>query len=243
MAAVGVPSPMAATNRFEAGTTRDRKLLVEAGRLYASVSDPESAPRFEPEAYDDQCDHLVVQDEGRVIGACRVLPPRNLKRWRAYRAERDFDLALLIVLRERMVEIDRPAVHEDYSFDLVAGYLWSALARYLIVNRYDHVFATAGVRLVDGGHMAASMHRMACLRYRAPEDYCVYPRERLPLESLSIGRTLTLSSYFRSVLEQGAWGCGEPALVRPHACADFPLLLPLARMQGREARTFLSKAR
>jgi putative hemolysin len=234
---------MAVMSRFEAGVARDRRTLDQAMRLYGEVSDPESAPRFEPDIYDAQCDHLYVHSDGQVVGACRVLPPRNMKRWRTYRAERDFDLALLIVLRDRMVEIDRPAVHEDYSFDLVAGYLWSALARYLIVNRYDHVFATAGVRLVDGGHMAASMHRMACLRHRAPDDYCVYPRERLPLESLSLDRTLALTPYFRSILEQGAWVCGEPALIREHACADFPLLLPLARMQGREARSFLEKAR
>jgi putative hemolysin len=37
--------------------------------------------------------------------------------------------------------------------------------------------------------------------------------------------------------------CGEPAIVREQGCADFPLLLPLMRMQGREARDFLDKAR
>jgi putative hemolysin len=234
-------SPMTVTSRFEASVTRDRKLLAQARELYGAVDDPASAPRFEPDPFDARCEHLVVLDEDRLVGACRVLPPGNVKDSR-YRAEQIFDMALLIVLRDRMVEIDRPAVHPAYSFDLVVRHLWSALARYLIANRYDHVFTTAGIRLIDGGHEAASMHRMALLRFRPPEDYIVYPRERLPLEGLSIGRTLTMPPLFSSLLEQGAWVCGEPALVRDHGCADFPLLLPLARMQGREARDFVEKA-
>src|SRR4029078_912479 len=134
-------------------------------------------------------EHLVVLDRGRLAGACRVLPPTNTLGSR-YPAERCFDMALLIVLRDRMVEIDRPAVDAAYSFELVVRHLWSALARYLIENRYDHVFTTAGIRLIDGGHEAASMPRMGLLRFRPPEDYIVYPRERLPLEGLSISRTL-----------------------------------------------------
>ena len=242
MAAVRAPSPMAVANRFQAGVTRDRKLLVQARALYDSVADPASAPRFEAETFDVRCDHLVVRDEGRVVGACRVLAPAKMKPGTGYRAERHFDMALLIVLRDRMVEIDRPAVHPAYAFDVVARRLWSALARYLILNRYDHVFTTAGVRLIDGGHEAASMHRMALLRFRPPEDYIVFPRERLPLEGLGIMRMLAIPPLFASLVEQGAWVCGEPALVREHGCADFPMLLSLARMRDREAQDFVGKA-
>lgn len=242
MAAVRAPSPMAVANRFQAGPTRDRKLLVQARALYESVADPASAPRFEADTYDARCDHLVVRDEDRVVGACRVLAPENKKQFPGYRAERHFDMALLTVLRDRMVEADRPAVHPAYSFEHVARHLWSALARYLIANRYDHVFTTAGIRLVDGGHDAASMHRMALLRFRPPEDYIVYPRERLPLEGLSIGRTPAIPPLFASLIDQGAWVCGEPALVREHGCADFPLLLTLARMRDRDAQDFVEKA-
>lgn len=241
MAAVRAPSPMAVANRFQAGVTRDRKQLAQARALYDSISDPASAPRFNEEE-DARCDHLVVRDEDRVVGACRVLAPQHLEPAQGYPAERHFDMALLIVLRDRMVEIDRPAVHPAYAFDVVARHLWSALARYLIANRYDHVFTTAGIRLVDGGHEAASMHRMAILRFRPPEDYMVYPRERLPLEGLSITRMLTIPPLFASLVEEGAWVCGEPALVREHGCGDFPLLLPLARMHGPDARDFVEKA-
>jgi len=220
---------------------RDKKRLEPVHELYASAPDVASAPRFEPEI-DARCDHLVVRDRGRIAGACRVLTPKAMKDVPGYRAERYFDMALLIVLHGRMVEIDRPAVHAAYSFDLVARHLWSALAQYLIENRYDHVFTTAGIRLVDGGHDAASMHRMSLLRFRPPEDYVVYPRERLPLEGLSYARTPTIPPLFTSLIEQGAWVCGEPALVREHGCADFPLLLTLARMQGEAARDFVERA-
>lgn len=241
MAAASFSSPMAVVNRFQAGATRDRKLLAQARALYASAPDPASAPRFEAAAYDARCDHLVVRDENRVAGACRVLAPAHMKAIPGYPAERHFDMALLIVLRERMVEIDRPVVNPAYSFEAVTRHLWSVLARYLISNGYDHVFTTAGIRLVDGGHDAASMQRMTLLRFRPPDDYIVFPRERLPLEGLSVGRTPAVPPLFTSLLEQGAWVCGEPALVREHGSADFPMLLTLARMQDGAAREFVDK--
>jgi len=39
-----------------------------------------------------------------------------------------------------------------------------------------------------------------------------------------------------------AWVCGEPTWDRDFDRADIPLLLPLARMQARAARTFLAVA-
>jgi hypothetical protein len=36
--------------------------------------------------------------------------------------------------------------------------------------------------------------------------------------------------------------CGEPALVTAAGKAEFPILLPLARMRGGDARDFLEKA-
>lgn len=83
---------------------------------------------------------------------------------------------------------------------------------------------------------------MACARFISPEDFRVFPRTRLPLDSLSVARPAVLPALLKGYLDLGAWVCGEPALVTQSGSADFPILLPLARMQGGDARDFLAKA-
>jgi putative hemolysin len=193
---------------------------------------------------DDTCEHLVVRDAAtdEIAGSCKLVSPRDARRNGGYRLERQFDTALLIVLRERMVEVGPPCIHARYRFEDIANHLWSALARYLIVQRHDYVVAAASVSLLDGGHVAASIHRAACTRHLSPEDYRVFPRRRLALENFSATRSVAAPPLLKGYLDIGAWICGEPAHDAENDRAEFPLLLPLARMQGRDARRFLAHA-
>jgi putative hemolysin len=229
---------------FEVGIVRDKARIAQARCLRETLLAPGSEPHPGEELFEEHGDHLIARDpkSGSVAGAYRILAPRDARKAGGYCADRDFDLALLIVLRERMVEVDRPCVDPVYPFESVMTHLWSALARYLIENRFDYVFGTAGVTLGDGGHAAASIHRMACARFVSPEDYRVFPRRHLPLDSLSITRPVTLPPLLKGYLDLGAWVCGEPALATESARADFPILLPLARKRGGDARDFLARA-
>jgi putative hemolysin len=237
-------SVWAEASKFEVGIVRDKASIAKARTLRDEVLGRDNGLRPDDTRFDEHCDHLVVRDckTADVIGAYRLLSPVDARRARGLYADRDFDLALLIVLRERLVEVDRPCVSPLYPFQSVMTHLWSALARYLIENRLDYVFGTAGVALRDGGHIAASTHRMASTRFISPEDYRVFPRRRLPLDSLSVTRPLILPPLLKGYLDLGAWVCGEPALVPETGSAEFPILLPLARMQGGDARDFLAKA-
>ena len=230
--------------RFDVGIARDAARIAQADRLRELVLARDNGERPGDARFAEHCDHLVATDakSDRVVGACRILSPRDARKAGGYAADHHFDLALLIVLRERMVEVDQPCVDPLYSFESVMTHMWSALTRYLIDNRYDYVLATAGISLRDGGHAAASAHRMACARFASPEDYRVFPRRRLPLDSLSVTRPVALPALFKGYLDLGAWVCGEPALVPETGTAEFPLLLPLARMRGGDARDFLAKA-
>src|SRR5205085_6470501 len=138
-------------------------------------------------SFDARSDRLVVRhvESDRVAGSCRVIPPREALRVGGNPAAKSFDLALLIVLRERLVEIDQPCIDPRYPADQVATALLGAITRYLIEHRFDHVLATPEVSTLDGGHVAASLHRQAWVRSMSPDDYRVFPRRRLPIESLS----------------------------------------------------------
>jgi putative hemolysin len=230
--------------KFEVGLARDPGRIAQARELrrHCLVLPGPADPA--EDRLDEHCEHLVVRDvlADDIVGAYRMLGPEDARRHGGYSADLHFDLALLIVLRERMVEVDSPCVHPRFPFENVMTHLWSALARYLIEHRYDYVLGTASVSLRDGGHVAASIFRMACSRFMSPDDYRVFPRQRLPLEGLSDTRKVELPPALKGYLDLGAWVCGEPALNRTQGTADFPILLPLARMQGRDARDFLAKA-
>jgi putative hemolysin len=230
--------------KFETLIARDGTTLAQAARFRDSVVERETGKRPTEDRFDAWGEHLVVRESesGEIVGSCRILSPRDAQRAGGNEADRHFDTALLIVLRERMVEIDGPCVHPHYRFDSVAAYLWAALARYLIDNRHDYLLAMAGVSLRDGGHLAASTHRLACARFLSPDDYRVFPHERLPLDAFSDTRHVTLPPLLKGHIERGAWICGEPAYAARSDEARFPVLLPLARMQGRDARQFLSRA-
>jgi len=234
--------PQAGTHRFEAEVARRWDLVTRAQRL-RSRSLPGAGP-FEEDRFDAHCEHLVVRDlvSDEVVAACRVLAPRDALRSGGYFSAADFDLALLIVLRERMVEIDRPCVDPRYRGAPVLSHLLSGLARYLIENRFDYVLGTVEMDALDGGHVAASTYREACARALSPEDYRVFPRHRLAHESLSATRPVNSSEAINGFLDRGAWVCGEPALDAWHGRAVFPLLTPLARMHVRDARQFLARA-
>jgi putative hemolysin len=223
---------------------RDGAAIAHARRFHDQVVERDTGHRPREDRFDAHCEHLVVRegDSGRIVGSCRVLSPRDALRAGGHQADRDFDPALLIVLRDRMVEVDPPCVHPHYRFESVVTRLWSALARYLIENRYDYLLATAQVSLLDGGHVAASSYRHACARYLSPDDYRVFPRRRLALESLSDTRTIEMPALLKLYLEMGGWICGEPAHRVESGSASFPILVPFARMQGRDARRFLAQA-
>jgi putative hemolysin len=188
--------------------------------------------------------HLVVRDSGsdEILGACRVRIPHEARWAGGYRLQEKFDLDLLRVLSERMVEVSGVQVHPDHGSGSILPRLGSTLARFLVESRHDYVLASACVSLADGGHNAASIHRDGSLRSLSPEDLRVYPLRRLSLETLRDTVRPAPPPLLKAYLSLGAWICGDPAWDEESNCADFPLLLPLARMRGRYARQFLATA-
>ena len=229
---------------FQSHVLRGPAAVREARRFREAAVARETGFRPSEDLYDAHGEVLAVTDTrtGDIVGSCRVLSPGEARQAGGNDIDRRFDTALLIVLRERMVEVDSPSVHPLYRFDDVVAHLWAALARYLIDNRFDFIVGTARVGMLDGGHVAASIHRLACARYFSPDDLRVYPRRDIGLDRFCGTRLVTLPPLLKAYLEMGAWVCGEPAHRAEVAAAEFPMLMPLARMQGPDAKRFLARA-
>jgi putative hemolysin len=180
--------------------------------------------------------------ESSSLLTCRIIAPAAARRAGGFPSERHFDFSALRPLRARMVEVDAlwlsPAARPQRAF----GELGERLARYLIAEGHDFVFAAARIGIEDGGHAAASLHAAAAAGSCAPEDLRVLPRHRLEVEYLSVRPGSRSCPQLEGWLQLGAWVCGAPACDGASHDARIPLLLPLSRIRSRHARRFLAAA-
>ncbi|HEX4944895.1 MAG TPA: GNAT family N-acyltransferase [Usitatibacteraceae bacterium] len=230
---------------------RDTPAIEEAQRLRYRVFGEGLGARLasgdrgiDEDEFDSHCDHLIVRDvvSGAAIGTYRILAPESATAMGGYCSEREFDLSRLRPLRGRMAEVGRTCVDPAYRSGVVMLLMWSTLAKYAIVNGYDHLIGCASVGLGDGGHGAASIFRRIAAEGLGPEEYRVFPRCPLPLDRHEPGEPAPVPPLVKGYLSLGAWVCGEPAWDRDFNCADLPVLLAIDRLDARFARHFLDQA-
>ncbi|SPC13071.1 Hemolysin [Cupriavidus oxalaticus] len=227
---------------------RHQDEIVEAQRLRYKVFAEEmgarltsSVPELDIDMFDGYCDHLIVRDMAtlRVVGTYRVLPPHQAKRLGCLYAESEFDLVRLSHLRPKMLELGRSCVHRAYRSGSVIMALWGGLGEYLQRWGIESMLGCASVPMSDGGHYAASLHRLFSERYLAPIEYHAFPRLPLPVEDLNQQLEVEPPALIKGYLRLGAKICGQPAWDPDFNVADFLTLLRVNDMNPRYARHFL----
>jgi putative hemolysin len=191
--------------------------------------------------YDSFCEHLIVRDHdsGRVVGTYRILTPEAAVRIGSYYTENEFYLTRLNHLRDRMVEVGRSCIHQDYRSGAVIALLWSGLSSYMVAGGYEYLIGCASINMSDGGHNAANVFQQLAPQSLAPIEYSVFPRYRLPHEVLANGQPGVMPALIKGYLRAGAWVCGEPAWDPDFNSADLPIMLPMSRLSERYARHFV----
>lgn len=194
--------------------------------------------------FDEFCNHLLVRDHGndRVVGTYRILSPEKARAAGGYYSETEFDLSRLIMLRNRMVEVGRSCVHSDYRDGATITQLWAGLADYIGQHNHEYLIGCASIGMADGGHYAASVYNKLHKLHAAPAEYRVFPRCRLPLESLQQDLDVAIPPLIKGYLRLGAYIAGEPAWDPDFNCADLFILLPVSRLNARYAKHFMRRA-
>lgn len=194
--------------------------------------------------FDKYCDHLLVRDHSneKVVGTYRILPPEQAVKAGGYYSETEFDLSRLANMRDRMVEVGRSCVHEDYRDGATITQLWSGLAEYVTKNNHEYLIGCASISMGDGGHYAASVYNKIHKLHAAPAEYRVFPHCRLPLESLNQNLEVIVPPLIKGYLRLGAYIAGEPAWDPDFNCADVFILMPVSRMNARYAKHFMRQA-
>jgi len=218
------------------------RFKVFAEEMGALLPNPETG--LDVDRFDNYCEHLLVRDnsDNKVVGTYRILPPEQARKAGGYYSETEFDMSRLMHMRERMVEVGRSCVHQDYRDGGTITQLWGGLADYIGKHGHEYLIGCASISMRDGGHYAASVFNKIYKLHAAPAEYSVFPHCRLPLESLNQNLEVTIPPLIKGYLRLGAQIAGEPAWDPDFNCADVFILLPVARMNERYARHFMRQA-
>jgi putative hemolysin len=193
------------------------------------------------DAFDRFCEHLVVCDErlDRVVGTYRVMLPDRAREIGRLYTEGEFRLGRLEPIRADLVELGRSCVHPDYRSGAAIMLLWAGLGEMLGHLPYRYVIGCASVPMADGGHYAASLYRRLVASHAAAERLRVFPKDRLPIESLYHDLDVVVPPLIKAYLRAGGKVLGEPHCDPTFGCADFPMILSMDRISTRYARRFL----
>lgn len=212
----------------------------------ARIDDIEQiAAGIEADGFDAYCDHLIVRDLDRdlVVGCYRILTDAQADVAGGYYSAGEFDIARVLALPGRVMEIGRSCVHPAYRSGATIGLLWQGLARYLVENRFDYLMGCASIPLGSGTAEALAVYERLKEDYLAPEQWRVFPRVPLPQMNLAGHESRpAIPALIRAYLRVGAKICGEPAWDPQFNVADLFILLRADQIDTRYARHFLKAA-
>jgi len=201
-------------------------------------------PGIESDRFDHYCQHLLVWDEscGQVVGGYRILTDTQAERVGGFYSQTEFDLTRLLSTPGRRVEVGRTCVHPDYRSGAIISLLWSGLARFMLMHRYDYLMGCASIPLTVGIEQVGRIWHALATEHLCDPEMRVFPKS--PFASLPLpvtGSTPELPPLLHAYLRLGAQICGEPAWDPEFNVADLFVLLSLDRVTGRYARHFIRR--
>jgi putative hemolysin len=199
-------------------------------------------PGIESDRFDPYCQHLIVRDldSGRVVGCYRILPDYAALRAGGWYSQTEFDVTRILALPGRIMEVGRTCVHPDYRSGATIALLWSGLARYLVMNKFDYLMGCASIPLKHGTHEALSIYNRLSEKYLSPAEWRVYPRTPLPrVDLVGAEETPVIPPLVKAYLRVGAKICGAPAWDPAFNVADLFIMLRADSINERYARHFV----
>lgn len=205
---------------------------------------------LEEDAYDRDCDHLIVLDHARpdvpVVGTYRLLRGDVADRIGGFYSGGEYDLAPLIRHAAQcgagLLELGRSCVEIKYRNSTAISLLWRGLATYLEAFRIGYIFGCASFHGTDVAAHAdglSYLHRLHLappeLRVRALRGH--YVEMDAPGADLVAGGQ-NLPPLVKAYLRVGAKvGDGE-FIDHTFNTVDVFMVMPVERIVGRYGRRF-----
>jgi putative hemolysin len=224
--------------------------ILEAQRLRYQVFAEElganlanGVPGIDQDRFDRFCQHLIVRDTStnQVIGCARLLTDKQAAVAGGFYSQTEFDIGRILALPGRFMELGRVCVHQEYRSGSVITLLWSAIARFLLMNKIDYIIGCASIPMRDGGAQVRSIYEALSRRYLSPAHIRAVPRVPLPKQDVAASDEYTLPPLLKAYIRLGAQICGEPSWDRDFDVADLFILLQPENIKRRYARHFLDR--
>ncbi|MHB1513362.1 GNAT family N-acetyltransferase [Acidiferrobacter sp.] len=218
---------------------------VFARELGAAIGDKES--EYDEDRFDPYCVHMVVRDEAdRVVACSRILTQEAAARCGGFYSQAEFDLAPILALPGRVMEVGRICVHTDYRRGPAIALLLAGLAQLMEDGPHDYLIGCGSVPLNPDRTQAMRTVMTLIRRYGCPEPYRVTPRNPLPLvEGIGdkdTGDENAAPALLRAYMRLGAYVGGAPCLDPAFDVADVLILLFRSRFNRRYLERLLGRS-
>lgn len=130
---------------------------------------------LEIDAFDDNCDHLVLYDDVQdlAVGVYRLIREHHAAALGRFYSESEYDLSALRQSGRRLLELGRSCLHPDYRGGEAMFHLWSALARYVAEHEIALLF---GVASFPGASVSRHAQALSLLHHRYLAPASIRPR-------------------------------------------------------------------
>jgi putative hemolysin len=183
------------------------------------------------DAYDDFCDHLLVEDKmmERIVGTYRVQTGISALRGIGYYSAQEFDFAPYESLQREIVELGRACIHREYRSFEVLSLLWRGIAQYAVARGGRYLIGCSSVNSQDTNLGSAMYYRLK--EWLVAPELQTRPTKKFdfPLAAESEERP-NPPKLLRAYLAVGAKIAGTPALDREFKTIDFLTLMDLENM-------------
>lgn len=200
------------------------------------------------DAYDEQCDHLLVVDEASqvVIGTYRLQTREAALAGRGFYSESEFDLAgLPQAVLDDSIELGRACIVREHRNSRVLFLLWAGLANYVLWNKKRYFFGCCSLTSQDTAEGLRAYAQLEADGHIHP-DLRVLPMPgyecTVPAGTSTDGPAVKIPRLFGTYLRYGAKLCGPPAIDRFFGTIDFLALLDVERVDPRTFQQFAAPA-
>jgi putative hemolysin len=196
---------------------------------------------LDADAYDEVCDHLLVEDSrtNEVIGTYRLQTGLRAASHLGYYSAQEFDFAPYEPFRHLMVELGRACVHSSHRNLIVLSLLWKGIANYATRNGCRYLIGCSSLTSQDPALGLAAYREMQ--RYLVREEWRTTPLPAFVC-STDVGATPVpkIPKLLTAYLALGARICGPPALDTEFKTIDFLTFLDLYAMPAKMVARYLS---
>lgn len=219
------------------------QVFVEEEKIETMMNDS----GMERDAYDDDCEHLIVLDEdkGLVVGVYRMLPGNRVRDKGIYTCT-EFDLSGFADQLPHALEIGRTCVHPDYRESKTMLLLWNGMLGYYGRDEFTYLMGCASIRADDPRELNA-VYSYFCDRNYAIDRFRIRPLPSHRVEGLQYIGGVDESAAFgklppmiKGYLRLGSDVVREPAYDPIFRTYDFCMIMSKDQMSPKYRRHFLT---